>query len=184
MAVIYILGAIIGTAVAVPTAGACEPADFHVAIDVGHDRERPGAFSARGVSEFSGISTPSARLRESSTAPRASSASRGIRATWLLLIVSASSGKLAHLFDRLVGHLVAVHSVTPAGSRRPARRGRAGSEIEVVDVVLAVDEGRAEQHLAAVDDLQRAEAPGRDLLVARLKLAVHHRAHDLHGGVA
>jgi hypothetical protein len=42
MAVIYILGAIIGTTVAVSTAGACEPAGFPVAIDVGHDRDRPG----------------------------------------------------------------------------------------------------------------------------------------------
>jgi N-acetylmuramoyl-L-alanine amidase len=52
MALIYILGAIIGMAVAVSTAGACEPASFPVAIDVGHDRDRPGAFSARGVPEF------------------------------------------------------------------------------------------------------------------------------------
>ena len=52
IAVIYILGAIIGTAVALSTAGACEPAGFPVAIDVGHDRERPGAISARGVPEF------------------------------------------------------------------------------------------------------------------------------------
>ena len=35
MAVIYILGAIIGTAVAVSTAGACAPAGFPVAIDAG-----------------------------------------------------------------------------------------------------------------------------------------------------
>ncbi len=52
IAVIYILGAIIGTAVAMSTAGACEPAGFPVAIDVGHDRDHPGAFSARGVPEF------------------------------------------------------------------------------------------------------------------------------------
>jgi N-acetylmuramoyl-L-alanine amidase len=52
MAVIHILGAIIGAAVAMSTAGACEPASFPVAIDVGHDRDRPGAFSARGVPEF------------------------------------------------------------------------------------------------------------------------------------
>ena len=51
MALIYILGAIIGTAV-VSTAGACEPVGFPVAIDVGHDRDRPGALSARGVPEF------------------------------------------------------------------------------------------------------------------------------------
>lgn len=31
---------------------ACEPATFPVAIDVGHDRARPGAISARGVPEF------------------------------------------------------------------------------------------------------------------------------------
>jgi N-acetylmuramoyl-L-alanine amidase len=52
MPVIYILGGIIGTAVAASTAGACEPAGFPVAIDVGHDRDRPGAFSARGAPEF------------------------------------------------------------------------------------------------------------------------------------
>jgi N-acetylmuramoyl-L-alanine amidase len=52
MAVIHLLGAIIGTSVAVSTVGACEPAGFPVAIDVGHDRDRPGAFSARGVPEF------------------------------------------------------------------------------------------------------------------------------------
>ena len=51
MALIYILGALIGTSV-VSAAGACEPADFPVAIDVGHDRDRPGALSARGVPEF------------------------------------------------------------------------------------------------------------------------------------
>jgi len=52
MAVIYILGGISGTAVATSAAGACEPAGFPVAIDVGHDRDRPGAFSARGMPEF------------------------------------------------------------------------------------------------------------------------------------
>jgi N-acetylmuramoyl-L-alanine amidase len=51
-AAIYVLGALIGTAVAASTAGACEPADFPVAIDVGHDRDHPGAISARGVPEF------------------------------------------------------------------------------------------------------------------------------------
>ena len=35
-----------------PPAWACEPAEFVVAVDVGHDRARPGAVSARGVPEF------------------------------------------------------------------------------------------------------------------------------------
>ena len=34
------------------SAWACEPAEFPIAIDVGHDRARPGALSARGVPEF------------------------------------------------------------------------------------------------------------------------------------
>ncbi|HSA82009.1 MAG TPA: N-acetylmuramoyl-L-alanine amidase [Geminicoccaceae bacterium] len=34
------------------SASACQPAEFRVAIDVGHDRARVGALSARGVPEF------------------------------------------------------------------------------------------------------------------------------------
>ena len=35
-----------------PAAAGCVAADFVVALDVGHDRARPGAISARGVPEF------------------------------------------------------------------------------------------------------------------------------------
>jgi N-acetylmuramoyl-L-alanine amidase len=41
-----------GKLVAASSAWACEPAEFSIAIDVGHDRARPGAVSARGVPEF------------------------------------------------------------------------------------------------------------------------------------
>jgi N-acetylmuramoyl-L-alanine amidase len=47
-----ILGWTIANALEVPSAWACEPEEFVVAVDVGHDRVRPGAVSARGVPEF------------------------------------------------------------------------------------------------------------------------------------
>src|SRR3954454_24594811 len=36
----------------IPPRGRCQPATFKVAIDIGHDKLRPGATSARGVTEF------------------------------------------------------------------------------------------------------------------------------------
>jgi N-acetylmuramoyl-L-alanine amidase len=39
-------------AVTLSSGWACEPAEFPVAIDIGHDRARTGAVSARGVPEF------------------------------------------------------------------------------------------------------------------------------------
>ena len=47
-----ILGWALAIAVEIPSAHACEPEEFVVAVDVGHDRARPGAVSARGVPEF------------------------------------------------------------------------------------------------------------------------------------
>ena len=47
-----ILGWTLATAALVPSAWACAPAEFVVAVDVGHDRVRPGTVSARGVPEF------------------------------------------------------------------------------------------------------------------------------------
>jgi N-acetylmuramoyl-L-alanine amidase len=47
-----ILGWTLAGIVEVPPAQACEPAEFAVAIDVGHDRVRSGTVSARGVPEF------------------------------------------------------------------------------------------------------------------------------------
>jgi N-acetylmuramoyl-L-alanine amidase len=35
-----------------PPPGRCQPPTFKVAIDIGHDKRRPGATSARGVTEF------------------------------------------------------------------------------------------------------------------------------------
>jgi N-acetylmuramoyl-L-alanine amidase len=52
VAIICCLGWIAGKVVPTSSAWACEPAEFPVAIDVGHDRARPGAMSARGVPEF------------------------------------------------------------------------------------------------------------------------------------
>jgi N-acetylmuramoyl-L-alanine amidase len=52
VALICCLGWIAGTVVPVSSAWACEPAEFPIAIDVGHDRARPGAVSARGAPEF------------------------------------------------------------------------------------------------------------------------------------
>jgi N-acetylmuramoyl-L-alanine amidase len=52
VAIICCLGWITSNIGPTSWAWACEPADFAVAIDVGHDRARPGALSARGVPEF------------------------------------------------------------------------------------------------------------------------------------
>ena len=76
---------------------------------------------------------------------------------------------------------------TPGGPPERVAVGAGGPatlEVELVDVVLAVDEGRAQEDLAAVDDLEIAEAAGGDALVARLELAVDDSAHDLDRGVA
>ncbi len=42
-----------GSAVAEGKSGACVPAAFRVILDVGHTADSPGAFSARGVTEYS-----------------------------------------------------------------------------------------------------------------------------------
>ena len=42
-----------GSAVAEGKGGACVPAAFRVILDVGHTADSPGAFSARGVTEYS-----------------------------------------------------------------------------------------------------------------------------------
>ncbi|MGH6904951.1 MAG: N-acetylmuramoyl-L-alanine amidase family protein [Geminicoccaceae bacterium] len=47
-----ILGWTLAIATLVPSAWACAPAEFAVAVDVGHDRARHGTVSARGVPEF------------------------------------------------------------------------------------------------------------------------------------
>jgi N-acetylmuramoyl-L-alanine amidase len=52
VAILCCVGWIIDQFVPASSAWACEPAEFPVAIDVGHDRARPGAISARGVPEF------------------------------------------------------------------------------------------------------------------------------------
>jgi N-acetylmuramoyl-L-alanine amidase len=52
VAILCCIGWITGKAVPAALAWACEPAEFPVAIDVGHNRARPGAISARGVPEF------------------------------------------------------------------------------------------------------------------------------------
>lgn len=52
IAIICCLGWIASKPAPGVSAGACEPAKFPVAIDIGHDRARPGALSARGVPEF------------------------------------------------------------------------------------------------------------------------------------
>jgi hypothetical protein len=41
-----------GKLVPASSAWACDPAEFPVAINIGDDRARPGAVSARGVREF------------------------------------------------------------------------------------------------------------------------------------
>lgn len=52
VAIIGCFGGIASKIVPTSWAWACEPAEFSVAIDVGHDRARPGALSVRGVAEF------------------------------------------------------------------------------------------------------------------------------------
>jgi N-acetylmuramoyl-L-alanine amidase len=52
VAIICCLGSIASEPAQGVSAGACEPARFPVAIDIGHDQARPGALSARGVPEF------------------------------------------------------------------------------------------------------------------------------------
>lgn len=52
VAVICCRGWIAGEMMLAASAWACAPAEFPVAIDVGHDRARPGAISARGIPEF------------------------------------------------------------------------------------------------------------------------------------
>src|ERR1700731_4806114 len=51
------------------------------------------------------------------------------------------------------------------------------SEIVFVDIILREDGRRAEQNLAAVNDLELAKFAGVQFGIARLQLSVDHRAH-------
>src|SRR5262245_58133451 len=72
----------------------------------------------------------------------------------------------------------------PAKGRARRLRNGTRSEIEIVDVFLAVDEGRAEQDLAAIDDLQLAELAGLDLGRPGRELAVDDGARHMNRGIA
>src|ERR1700722_20436158 len=80
-------------------------------------------------------------------------------------------GRAAWLKEHFEG--VALHhrrNLAPARLPSKTRRRGLRLEIKIFDVALVEDEGRSEQHFAAVDDIQLAELAGIDGCRAGLQL--------------
>ena len=169
VAIICCLGWIASNIVPTSWAWACEPAEFSVAINVGHDRAKPGALSARGVPEFE---FNLALAREVVAVLRAAGFSRSflIRESGTPLELRERTRRAMHGGARV---LVSIHhdSVQPRYLRTWTHRGRV-REYTTYARGFALFVSARNSFFAASKDL--AVRIGSELRATGKRPSVHH----------